>query len=233
MKTHGFTRITGAVKNQFGCVPGLIKGEFHVKMPDIMDFSKVLHDINNYIKPRLYIMDGIVAMEGNGPRGGNTVKMNTLLFSTDPVALDMIFCRLIDLKPEFVPTLRSIEDESLIIDFNKIDLVGDEISELINPSFNVVRKKFDRFASTGSFPQFLKNIISPKPVIDYDICKNCGRCILQCPTDPKSVNWKDSGDFAYPVYNYKTCIRCYCCQEICPHNSITIKTPLLGKLIRR
>jgi len=233
MKTHGFTRITGAVKNQFGCVPGLIKGEFHVKMPDITDFSKVLHDINNYIKPRLYIMDGIEAMEGNGPRGGNILKMNTLLFSTDPVALDMVFCKLIDLKPEFVPTLRSIEDESLIMGFNEIEIVGDNIDDLINPSFNVVRKKFDRFASIGSFPQFLKNIISPKPVINYDICKNCGRCVLQCPTDPKSVNWKDSGDFAYPVYNYKTCIRCYCCQEICPHNSITIKTPLLGKLIRR
>lgn len=35
MKTHGFTRITGAVKNQFGCVPGLRKSEFHVKMPDV------------------------------------------------------------------------------------------------------------------------------------------------------------------------------------------------------
>ena len=233
MKTHGFTRITGAVKNQFGCVPGLIKGEFHVKMPDIQDFSTILHDINNCIKPRLYIMDGVVAMEGNGPRGGNTVRMNALLFSTDPVALDMVFCKLIDLKPEFVPTLVSFSDNSLLINAKDIELIGDPVEDLINPSFNVIRRKFDRYASRGSFPAFLKDLISPKPVIDYDICRNCGKCVLQCPTDPKSLNWKENENFDFPVYNYKTCIRCYCCQEICPHNSISIKTPLLGKLIRR
>lgn len=234
MKTHGFTRITGAVKNQFGCVPGLIKSEFHVKMPDTLNFSKVLHDINNLIKPRLYIMDGIMAMEGNGPRGGNAVPMNTLLFSTDPVALDMVFCKLIDLDPEFVPTMRSPEDENLMIySYKDVELAGDDINSMINPEFNVTRKKFERFPSAGSFPTFLKNLISPKPVTDYNTCKNCGKCVLQCPTDPKSVNWRDEGDFPYPVYDYKTCIRCYCCQEICPHKSITIKTPLLGKLIRR
>ncbi len=234
MKSHGFTRITGAVKNQFGCLPGLLKSEFHVKMPDTIDFSKVLHDINNLVKPRLYIMDGIEAMEGNGPRGGNSIKMNTLLFSTDPIALDMIFCKLVDLDPEFVPTMRSTTDEnSMIYSYNDIELSGDDIEDLINPEFNVTRKRFDRYASTGSFPTFLKNLISPKPVIDYNTCKNCGKCVLQCPTDPKSLNWKDDGTFPYPVYDYKTCIRCYCCQEMCPHNSISIKTPLLGKLIRR
>lgn len=31
MKTHAFQRMTGAVKNQFGCIPGVLKGEFHVK----------------------------------------------------------------------------------------------------------------------------------------------------------------------------------------------------------
>ncbi len=234
MKAHGFTRITGALKNQFGCIPGLIKGEFHVKMPDIIDFSKVLHDINNLVKPRLYIMDGIIAMEGNGPRGGNSIKMNTLLFSTDPIALDMVFCKLIDLNPEFVPTMRSSTDEDrMIYTYDDIELAGDKIDGLINSKFNVTRKKFERFASAGSFPTFLKNLISPKPVIDYNTCKNCGKCVLQCPTDPKSLNWEDDGDFPYPVYDYKSCIRCYCCQEMCPYNSITIKTPLLGKLIRR
>ena len=178
-------------------------------------------------------MDGVVAMEGNGPRGGNTVRMNALLFSTDPVALDMVFCKLIDLKPEFVPTLVSFSDNSLLINAKDIELIGDPVEDLINPSFNVTRRKFDRYASRGSFPAFLKDLISPKPVIDYDICRNCGKCVLQCPTDPKSLNWKENENFDFPVYNYKTCIRCYCCQEICPHNSISIKTPLLGKLIRR
>ena len=88
MKTHGLERFTGAVKNQFGCVVGMRKGEFHVKLPDATDFAKMLVDLNSYVKPRLYIMDGIIAMEGNGPRGGTPRPMNVLLFSTDPIALD-------------------------------------------------------------------------------------------------------------------------------------------------
>jgi uncharacterized protein (DUF362 family) len=59
MKTHGFQRMTGAVKNQFGCIPGALKGEFHMKVPDASDFAKMLVDLNSYIHPRLYIMDGI------------------------------------------------------------------------------------------------------------------------------------------------------------------------------
>ena len=29
LKTHGLTRFTGAVKSQFGCVPGLLKNQQH------------------------------------------------------------------------------------------------------------------------------------------------------------------------------------------------------------
>ena len=36
--------------------------------------------------PKLYVMDGIVAMEGNGPGSGDPVPMNVLLMSTDPVS---------------------------------------------------------------------------------------------------------------------------------------------------
>ena len=49
-------------------------------------------------------MDGIIAMEGNGPTSGDPVPMNVLLFSRDPVALDAVFCHLVALDPELVPT---------------------------------------------------------------------------------------------------------------------------------
>jgi len=56
-------------------------------MPNKDMFSQMLVDLNLLIEPRLYIMDGIVAMEGNGPRNGTPRPMHVLLFSTDPVAL--------------------------------------------------------------------------------------------------------------------------------------------------
>ncbi|MCX6580472.1 MAG: DUF362 domain-containing protein [Candidatus Aminicenantes bacterium] len=234
MKTHGFTRITGAVKNQFGCLPGLQKAEFHVKMPDVYDFSRVLVDINNYLKPRLrlFIMDGIAAMEGNGPRGGEPSAMKVLLFSIDPVALDAVFCRLIDLDPEFVPTMKFGEESGLgVYKPDEIQIIGDDIEPLINKNFRVVRRPPERFASARSFPTFLKNRISPRPVINYERCVNCGNCVQMCPVAPKAVGRPAGNKDQKPVYDYKRCIRCYCCQEICPEKAIAIKIPLLGRLI--
>lgn len=234
MKTHGFTRITGAVKNQFGCIPGLQKAEYHVKMPDVYDFSRVLVDICCYLKSRLrlFVMDGIIAMEGNGPGSGDPSAMNVLLFSTDPVALDAVFCRLIDLNPEFVPTMKFGKESGLgTYELDEIEICGDDIQPLINRDFNVVRRPPDRMASARFYPSFLKNKISPRPVINYERCINCGSCVKQCPVTPKAVDWPAGNKNKKPVYNYKRCIRCYCCQEICPEKAITIKVPLLGRLI--
>ena len=88
LKTHALTRMTGAVKNQFGCIPGMLKSEFHARMPDIEHFSQMLVDLNRLIRPRLAVMDAVIAMEGNGPRNGDPRPMNILLFPMegDPLA---------------------------------------------------------------------------------------------------------------------------------------------------
>ena len=104
MKTHALERITGAVKNSYGFIYGKNKAIGHTKYPSADSFARMLIDLNQYVKPRLYIMDGITAMEGNGPGSGDPVAMNVILMSTDPVALDSVFARLVHLKPELVPT---------------------------------------------------------------------------------------------------------------------------------
>lgn len=115
MKTHGLTRITGAIKNQFGCVYGLNKGMSHAHYPSVKSFSKMLVDLNRYLSPklRLFVMDGIVAMEGNGPASGKPVPMKVLLVSDDPVALDATFARMINLDPSFIPTITDGEEMEL------------------------------------------------------------------------------------------------------------------------
>ena len=104
MKTHALERITGAVKNSYGFIYGKNKAIGHTKYPSADSFARMLIDLNQYVKPRLYIMDGITAMEGNGPGAGDPTAMNVILMSTDPVALDSVFARLVYLKPEMVPT---------------------------------------------------------------------------------------------------------------------------------
>jgi uncharacterized protein (DUF362 family)/NAD-dependent dihydropyrimidine dehydrogenase PreA subunit len=232
MKTHGFMRITGAIKNQFGCVPGIRKGEFHVKMPRAEHFASMLVDINRFLKARLYVLDGIVAMEGNGPGSGLPRKMKVLLLSRDPVALDAVFCQLIHLPAQYVPTMKPAAESGLgTCTAEEIEICGAGLSPLACPDFKVVRQPAVPFDS--SFPYYLKKWITPRPFIDTSLCENCGICLEVCPMQPKALRRRQGGKNSPPVYDYERCIRCYCCQEMCPSGAIAIKRPLLSRIIHR
>ncbi len=232
-KAHQLTRFTGAVKNQFGCVPGLLKAEFHVKMPNAYDFSKMLTALNLLIKPRLYIMDGVWAMQGNGPRNGETVPMNVLLFSDDPIALDATAARMMNLDPQIIPTSKPGRDWGLgVYDDESIEIIGDPLEQFINKDFDVQRTPPPRVAGVRGV-SLVKNWISPRPVIEEEKCVKCGVCVHACPVTPKALNWAGGDKSRPPVYTYSRCIRCFCCQEMCPESAIYVETPWLGKLLRR
>ena len=232
LKTHALTRITGAIKNQFGCIPGARKAEFHSVMPTVALFSQMLVDLNLLLKPRLFIMDGVIAMEGNGPRNGSGRKMNLLLLSTDPVALDATVCKLVDLDPELVETLVYGEKFGLGT-MTGLDYVGDPIEDFVVPDFEVNRSSQKTTTGTSFLStSFLRRFSAPRPTIDPDICTKCGRCVEVCPAQPKALSWDSEGKTKPPVYDYAKCIRCYCCQEMCPFNAIYVKVPPLGKFIR-
>ena len=231
MKTHGFMRVTGAVKNQFGCIPGVLKSEFHVRVPDASEFARMLIDLNSYIHPRLYIMDGIMAMEGNGPRGGTPRKMNVLLFSTDPIALDSTVCRLMNIDAGLVLTNKAgMEMGAGTCLAEEIEILGDPLEDFIAEDFSVNRSPLQALRSGGGMT-VLKNALVPKPYIISDKCIKCGVCVNMCPATPKAVDWHDGNKKNPPSYKYERCIRCYCCQELCPQSAIQIKVPLIRKIL--
>lgn len=233
-KTHGLARVTGAVKNQFGCVVGARKGEFHVRMPDVDRFSQMLVDLNLALRPRLYVMDGIVAMEGNGPRGGDPRPMNVLLFSADPVALDATMCRMMALDPALVGTNTWGQDWGLG-SWSDVEYVGDPLDGFIAGDY-VVNRNPASTTGKGDAGPLARNLIVPKPYIVREKCTACGTCVKVCPVDPKAVDWTTrggAGDGKPPAHDYTRCIRCYCCQEMCPEKAIAVRTPLLGRLIHR
>lgn len=229
MKTHALERITGAVKNMYGCVYGLNKAKGHTLYPTADSFARMLIDLNRFIKPRLHIMDGIVAMEGNGPTSGDPVAMNVLLISEDAVALDSVYSRLIDLPPQMVPTtdhgakmgLGVWQDEDIeILTEDGAVSPGEVCARFGRKNFNVDRRrtKSDGWVKLG---RVLK-VFQKKPYIKTECCVKCGVCVESCPVEGKALDFKNGRKQA-PVYDYKKCIRCFCCQEMCPHRAIDVK----------
>lgn len=209
---------------------GTLKGEFHVKLPNPVDFAKMLVDINLFIKPRLYIMDGIIAMDGNGPMNGNPRKMGLLMFSADPVALDATVCRIIGVNAEYSFTVTMGKAAGLgTYNENEIELVGDPIDSFRDYEFKVDRDPINSLEIGGSIVKLINNLIVPKPYILTSKCKKCGICVKMCPVNPKAIDWPDGNRKNPPSYRYDWCIRCYCCQELCPEGAVEIKKPFLRK----
>lgn len=99
MKTHAKTRITGALKNQWGCLPKM-RHEYHLVLDD------ALADLNVVMRPALAIMDATVGLEGNGPKSGRPRIADRILCSTDPVALDTVQALVMGIDPG---TVRHLE----------------------------------------------------------------------------------------------------------------------------
>ena len=229
MKTHALERITGAVKNSYGFVYGFHKAKGHTQYPSADSFARMLIDLNKCVAPKLYVMDGIVAMEGNGPGSGDPVQMNVMLMSTDPVALDSVFSRLVYLKPEMVPTnyhgekmgLGTWKEEeiTLLTPDGEISM-SEAVKRYGNPQFNVDRTEVRKNIWTRMAGAL--NIFQKKPYIEADKCVRCGICVQSCPVPGKAVDFRKRKGKP-PVYDYKKCIRCFCCQEMCPKKAIKVK----------
>jgi uncharacterized protein (DUF362 family)/NAD-dependent dihydropyrimidine dehydrogenase PreA subunit len=231
MKAHQLTRITGAVKNLFGCIPGKRKALYHVQFQDVEEFSSLLVELNLRLRPRLHVLDGIVAMEGNGPRSGDPKPMHALILSADPVAVDATFCRLLAMDPAFVPTTVVGHRRGLgQYRQDQIEVLGDPLESLVDADFKVIRKPVYSNASYAHY-NIIKNAVLPRPVIDATRCVECGRCVEACPVPDKALRF-DNGRRRPPRYHYDLCIRCYCCHEMCPERAIEKKTPLLGRILQ-
>lgn len=227
MKTHQLEKITAAMKNMYGCIQGLHKAKGHTIYNNAESFARMLVDLNRYVNPRLYIMDGIVAMEGNGPASGEPVPMGVMLISTDPVALDSVVCSLMNLKPDLVPT--NVQGEKMGLGTWREDQIEILTREGIWSMTKVQERygKMDYQVNRGKEVKklwrnvrFIARHFQRKPYIVEKDCIRCGICVEACPVDGKALVLNRPNA---PVYDYRKCIACFCCQEMCPKKAIKVK----------
>ncbi len=229
LKAHGQMYLTCSVKNMFGLMPGLSKGKMHlVSGTDNLDFAKMLVELCYIKKPALTLVDAIMAMDGNGPGSGSPYPLHIMMAGTDPMAIDLIASEIISFKREAIPIFKASEELSIgICDRNKIEVMGETIEAVKVNDFRpaVTSRGFNRIPAFIINP--LKNNLSVRPYWEHNKCNLCKECMNICPVKCLEIKNKRI------AINRNTCIRCLCCQEICPKGVISARRNLPGRIIER
>ncbi len=225
LKTHQMMGYTGAVKNLFGLVVGMRKARLHLQAgTDKAFFALMLLELAERFKPALSIMDAVVGMEGDGPGSGDPVQLGALLASPHPVALDTVATTMVNLPEQRVwIQLIARQTGRQGVSLDELELLGVPIETLQTTRFRPAKNADVNFGLPTPVKNLLKNAITAQPEIDQ-ACQRCGDCVKHCP--PQAMTLDVNG----VKIDYGRCIRCFCCQELCPHNAITTQQGLLLRL---
>lgn len=236
MKTHVLMSMTGAVKNLFGVIPGLSKVGYHATHPDHATFADVLLDLTGYVKPRLSLMDGILAMEGDGPGSSGTPRQaGLLLAAANPLALDTAAGAIMNLPRQDNPVLLAAERRGLTpCRMEDVELIGGTVEELRMADYKFpasTKSNLMDFLGPLARPaeRLCKKALSQTPRIDGAKCVGCGICAKSCPG--QAIAMTAPGKKARISQN--ACIHCYCCHELCPQKAVELHQSWLGRLLTK
>ena len=232
LKTHCQMAFTGALKNQYGLIPGAAKGKFHFRFQNRDRMADLMVDINRTAKPALAIMDAVVGMEGPGPSGGTPRKIGAIIAGTDLTAVDTVAFTLIGLRLEEVPVSMAAKRGGYgTADLEDIEVVGAQISDLAVPGFKLVKAPLNIMRILPlpkSMLRWIRRQVAPAPWIDSTKCIKCRRCENGCPVEPAAIRPLAAMESRL---DDSLCIRCYCCHEFCPVKAIELRKSVLARCI--
>ncbi|MDP2940839.1 MAG: DUF362 domain-containing protein, partial [Candidatus Omnitrophota bacterium] len=226
-KTHTFTTLTGAIKNLYGLASGVYKTELHKKYFRKEEFAGILAEILRQAKPNFTLVDGITAMEGDGPASAGKPRSLGLLFcGADCVALDSVLAVVMGLAPRDIPSTKIAAQNGLgVADMEEIEVLGEKLEDVVGKPFILPGPSL-----TSRIPQPLANLLRKMlrfyPKVNQKNCLDCGACIEACPN--KIISRK-KGKI---VIDYSRCLSCFCCQETCSNTAINLRKSLLAKLLK-
>lgn len=233
LKSHALTRMSGAVKNTFGTIPGFKKFEYHAQYNDYADFNEMLVDLSLWLHTKcarmIDIQDAVIGMEGNGPTGGTPRKIGAILCSENPFNLDRVAEAILGCPGE-VPMVRDACARGLCPDSaDAVPVIGESWHTLAMTDFRAP----DTQISIGNNAFYIKAFskwFKPHPEIRVKTCIGCGECVRSCPVHTITLETGKDGKKHAQIHK-ENCIRCFCCQELCPIHSVDIHRSWILRLL--
>ena len=212
LKTHSMMGTTLAVKNLFGFIPGLQKAKWHLRAGhDRHLFARMMLDIYRQIVPTWNFLDGIVAMEGEGPTNGQPRHCGLLALSADAPVLDYLVEKWIGCT-DITPLSQEAQNLGWLPK-EKLYACGPAAKKPLCPVLKPAKG-----TAQATFPgqRLWRRIFVRRPLVTRSRCHRCRVCVQHCPAQAMELV---EGKI---VIDYQRCIRCYCCQELCPYGAVRV-----------
>src|SRR5215470_14854652 len=225
LKTHVVSTMTLSMKNLMGILPRPDRRAMHT-----FGIAQSIVDMNLGIKPDLSIVDGSVGQDGEGPLYGDRADLQVLVAGRNSLAVDLVCCQLVGVKPGAIPHLRLALEQ---LGRPSWTLVGEDAGVI--KQFRLPEQKaLYRFIFWLMYPLdypyswiaergkhlcttlYSTGLVGTRPQIKEENCTRCGVCVETCPL-PNVIDLKSL------KVNYSTCQRCLLCYEACPENAISVK----------
>jgi uncharacterized protein (DUF362 family)/Pyruvate/2-oxoacid:ferredoxin oxidoreductase delta subunit len=230
LKTHSLTVFTGAVKNMFGVIPHGLRIKGHRQFGQSDQFSEMLVDIFSRVRPHLTIMDGVVAMEGEGPAAGRCRTTGVVIVGRDGVAVDAVSSAIIGFNPLNIFTTSDADKRGLGQGrLSQIEILGEPLDSVRVEDFEhsavalgLLRRKLPSRLFSSIYDH-----LALTPEVIAGRCTGCLECVGICPAGAAKTRegkaWLDQ----------TVCIHCMCCHEVCRFQAIRVRERFLGRVIHR
>lgn len=215
-KTHGLTVLSGAIKNNYGILPGAQKANGHLLAGNPWQFNELVVDIFGIRVPDLIIVDAVLGMEGNGPVSTEIRHVGKILASDNAVAVDATISRMMGYEPGDCRFLQVAREKGYgEYNADKIEIIG-ELEPV--PDFKLPPAVHEKEEDTPAGPiGRLNRLTRMRPQVDKSLCTGCGTCVDECPAGALDL------EESYPQVDPDKCIVCFCCQEKCPERAIELR----------
>lgn len=213
-KTHMYTRLTNALKNSFGIVPGLGKAMLHMRSPRPVDLAVNIVDLHEIADFSMHISDGILCLDRRGPStDGRRRHEGFLALSKNGLHMDMVLSEMAGLPWSELDSNAEAVSRGLGKPFDEITVHGKH--QFVD--FEIPERSYLNYIPRWLGP-VARLILRTAPVSNH-LCTGCGVCKRACPVDAIEIR------NGRAKMNKRTCIMCLCCHELCPENAVELKLP--------